>query len=153
MATSTDDFFRSRLDQMIDLRHPFGGAGQSHALARNRSLAGPPLCPRRCAQARQIEDIGPVWRDQSSPPVLASPMPVVPACPPRLMVSLLYLKHAFNESDEDLVPALGRDTHLAILFGQLAYFEHRWPCDPTLLVKFRKLHWRRRRGRTLGPHH
>ena len=22
MATSTDDFFRSRLDQMIDLRHP-----------------------------------------------------------------------------------------------------------------------------------
>ena len=29
---ATDDFFRSRLDQMIDLRRPAGGAGGSHAV-------------------------------------------------------------------------------------------------------------------------
>ena len=54
------------------------------------------------------------------------------------MVSLLYLKHAFNESDEALVERWG-ETPTWQYFSGLAYFEHRWPCDPTLLVKFRKL--------------
>ena len=38
----TDDFFRNRLDQMIEVP-PTGGAGQSHALARNRGFPRPAL--------------------------------------------------------------------------------------------------------------
>ena len=35
----TDDFFRNRLDQMIDLLHPLaGGAGQPHALAGDKNF-------------------------------------------------------------------------------------------------------------------
>ena len=54
------------------------------------------------------------------------------------MVSLLYLKHPFNESDEDVVQRWG-ETPAWQYFSGNEYFEHRWPCDPTLLVKFRKL--------------
>jgi IS5 family transposase len=55
-----------------------------------------------------------------------------------LMVSLLYLKHAFNESYEDLIQRRG-ETPTWQYFSGNDYFEHRWPCDPTQLVKFRKL--------------
>jgi IS5 family transposase len=54
------------------------------------------------------------------------------------MVSLLYLKHAFNESDEDVVQRWGETPTWQYFSGQ-EYFEYRPPCDPTLLVKFRKL--------------
>jgi IS5 family transposase len=61
-----------------------------------------------------------------------------PRLPTRLMVSLLYLKHAFNESDEDVVQRWGETPTWQYFSGQ-EYFEHRLPCDPTLLVKFHKL--------------
>ena len=136
MATSTDDFFRSRLDQMIDLRHPLAvlasrmpwqeiEASLSHRFAR-AAKAG-----------KQIEDI-----DLFGATVSLSGAGISkagrPRLPLRLMVSLLYLKHAFNESDEALVERWG-ETPTWQYFSGLAYFEHRWPCDPTLLVKFRKL--------------
>ena len=137
MATSTDDFFRCRLDQMIDLRHPLAvlasrmpwqeiEASLSHRFAR-AAKAG-----------KQIEDIdlfGPAAVVLSASGVSKAGRPRLPL---RLMVSLLYLKHAFNESDEALVERWG-ETPTWQYFSGLAYFEHRWPCDPTLLVKFRKL--------------
>ena len=49
------------------------------------------------------------------------------------MTSLLYLKHAFNEG----VIEHWAGTHMAILSGQ-EYFDHRWPCDPSMLVRFRR---------------
>ena len=61
-----------------------------------------------------------------------------PRLPTRLMVSLLYLNHAFNESDEDLIHRWG-ETPTWQYFSGNEYFEHHWPCDPTQLVKFRKL--------------
>ncbi len=65
-------------------------------------------------------------------------MPVPPPSPTRLMASLQYLKHAFNESDEDVDQCWGETPTWQYLSGQ-EYFEYRLPCDPTLLVKFRKL--------------
>jgi IS5 family transposase len=56
----------------------------------------------------------------------------------RLMVSLLYLEHTFNESDEDVVQRWGETPTWQHFSGQ-EYFEHCWPCDPSLMVKFRKL--------------
>jgi IS5 family transposase len=55
----------------------------------------------------------------------------------RLMVALLYLKHAFNESDEDVIQRWG-ETPTWQYFSGNEYFEHQWPCDPTQLGRFRK---------------
>jgi IS5 family transposase len=54
------------------------------------------------------------------------------------MVSLLYLKHAFNESDEGVVERWG-ETPSWQYFSGMDYFEHRLPCDATLISKFRKI--------------
>jgi len=55
----------------------------------------------------------------------------------RLMISLLYLKHAFNESDEGVVERWA-ETPTWQYFSGMDYFEHRWPCDPSQLVHLRK---------------
>ena len=61
-----------------------------------------------------------------------------PRIPLRVMISLLYLKHAFNESDEGVV-ARWADTPRWQFFSGCAYYEDRQPCDATTLVKFRQL--------------
>jgi hypothetical protein len=61
-----------------------------------------------------------------------------PRLPFRLMVSLLYLKHAYNESDEGLVDRWS-ETPTWQYFSGMDYFEHLAPCDPSLIGKFRKL--------------
>jgi IS5 family transposase len=60
-----------------------------------------------------------------------------PRLPLRLMISLLYLKDALNESDEGVVERWA-ETPTWQYFSGLDYFEHCWPCDPTALVHFRK---------------
>ena len=132
----TDDFFRNRLDQMIDLRHPL-------AVLANRmpwqeieaSLAH--RFARQVRTGKKIEDM-----DMFGPTVAVAGAGVSnagrPRLPTRLMISLLYLKHAFNESDEDVVQRWGETPSWQYFSGN-EYFEHRWPCDPTQLVKFRKL--------------
>ncbi len=130
-----DDFFRNRLDQMIDLRHPL-------AVLANRmpwqeieaSLAQ--RWARQVKAGKKIEGLD-----------LFGPVSVVagggtsnagrPRLPTRLMVALLYLKHAFNESDEDVIQRWG-ETPTWQYFSGNEYFEHRWPCDPTQLGRFRK---------------
>ena len=64
-----------------------------------------------------------------------------PRLPMRLMISLLYLKHAFDESDEGDEGVVDRwsETPIWQYFSGMDYYEHRRPCDPTVLVKFRKL--------------
>ncbi|MFM1909140.1 MAG: hypothetical protein RLZZ591_2817 [Pseudomonadota bacterium] len=53
------------------------------------------------------------------------------------MVALLYLKHAFNESDEDVIQRWG-ETPTWQYFSGNEYFEHQWPCAHTQLGQFRK---------------
>ena len=135
MSTTTD-FFRNRLDQMIDLRHPL-------AVLANRmpwqeieaSLAH--RFARQVRAGKKIDDM-----DMFGPTQVIAGAGVSnagrPRLPTRLMVSLLYLKHAFNESDEDVIQRWGETPSWQYFSGN-EYFEHRWPCDPTQLVKFRKL--------------
>jgi IS5 family transposase len=61
-----------------------------------------------------------------------------PRVPLRVMIALLYLKHAFNESDEGVVDRWAETPTWQFFSGQ-AHFEHHRPCDATTLVKFRKL--------------
>jgi len=131
----TDDFFRNRLDQMIDLRHPL-------AVLANRmpwqeieaSLAQ--RWARQVKAGKKIEDLdlfGPLSGVAGGGVSNAGR----PRLPTRLMVALLYLKHAFNESDEDVIQRWG-ETPTWQYFSGNEYFEHQWPCDPTQLGRFRK---------------
>jgi IS5 family transposase len=61
-----------------------------------------------------------------------------PRVPLRIMIALLYLKHAFNDSDEGVV-ARWADTPRWQFFSGCAYYEDRQPRDGTTLVKFRQL--------------
>ncbi len=63
-----------------------------------------------------------------------------PALPTRLMASLLYLKHAFALSDEDVVERWIENPYWQHFSGE-RYFRHELPCDPSSLVR-----WRRRIG-------
>jgi len=60
-----------------------------------------------------------------------------PRLPIRLMVSLLYLKHAFNLSDEALVERWSENVVWQYFSGQ-AYYEPKLPCDATQIGRFRK---------------
>ena len=104
----TDDFFRTHLDPKIDLRHPM-------AVLANRmpwqeieaSLAQ--RWARQVKAGKKIEDLdlfGPVSAVAGGGVSNAGR----PRLPTRLMVGLLYLKHAFNERDEDVIQRWG-ETH------------------------------------------
>lgn len=60
-----------------------------------------------------------------------------PRLPIRLMVGLLYLKHAYNESDESVCERWAQDVYFQFFCGE-EYFQPRLPCDPTNLVRFRQ---------------
>ena len=54
------------------------------------------------------------------------------------MVSLLYLKHAYNESDESLVERWSQDVQWQFFSG-MAHYEPRLPCDATQIGRFRRV--------------
>jgi IS5 family transposase len=60
-----------------------------------------------------------------------------PRLPNCLMVSSLYLKHAYGLSDDALVERWAQDLLFQFFSGQ-EYFEHRLPCDSSLISRFRK---------------
>jgi len=139
MSTSatTEDFFRVRLEHMIDLRHPLAVlASRMPWAAIEASVMH--LFARRTREGVGVSDVD-----------LFGVAPAVlvgagisnagrPRLPVRLMVSLLYLKHAFNVSDEALVERWSDAPLWQYLSGQ-EYFEPRWPCDPSSIGKFRRL--------------
>ena len=61
-----------------------------------------------------------------------------PWLPIRLMVALLLLKHACNESDEPLVERWALGVYFQFFSGQV-YFEPRRPCDPTQISRLRRV--------------
>lgn len=57
--------------------------------------------------------------------------------PVRLMVGCLLLKHLYNLGDETLARAWVMNPYMQYFCGEV-FFEHRFPCDPSDLVHFRK---------------
>lgn len=55
----------------------------------------------------------------------------------RLMVGLLYLKHAYDESDESVVARWVENPYWQFFCG-LSYLQHELPIDPSSLSKWRK---------------
>ena len=60
-----------------------------------------------------------------------------PALPTRLIAGLHYLKHAFGHSDEEVVALWVENPYWQYLCGE-RFFQHRLPCHPTSLTKWRK---------------
>ena len=102
------DLFRSRLDQILDRKHPL------------------------FVLANQIDwsvfdsKFGRLYADKGRS-----------GLPTRLMVGLHYLKHAFNESDESVVTRLLENGYWMHFCG-FEFFIHRLPLDPSSLVRWRK---------------
>ena len=97
---STGDFFRTRLDTMIDMRHPMAVLATRMPWDVIEGALSPVLAHRdRAGRTVQGSDL-------FGPTAAVSGAGISPAgrprLPVRLGVSLLYLKHAFNESDESL---------------------------------------------------
>jgi IS5 family transposase len=60
-----------------------------------------------------------------------------PALPTRLMAALLYLKHAYALSDEEVVQRWVENPYWQHFSGE-KYFRHELPCDPSSLVRWRQ---------------
>jgi len=60
-----------------------------------------------------------------------------PALPTRLMAALLYLKHVYALSDEDVVERWVENPYWQYFSGE-RYFRHDLPCDPSSLVRWRQ---------------
>ncbi|MCO5120700.1 MAG: IS5 family transposase [Burkholderiaceae bacterium] len=60
-----------------------------------------------------------------------------PALPTRLVAGLLYLKHTFALSDEDVVERWVENPYWQHFCGE-RYFRHELPCDPSSLVRWRQ---------------
>ena len=114
-AARSEDLFRHRLDNQIDLRHPLIRLAERMPWAAlEQSLQGT-LPPTPAGGGR-------------------------PALPIRLMAGLLYLKHAYNLSDESVCERWLENPYWQFFTGEV-FFQTRLPCDPTSLVR-----WRQRLG-------
>jgi IS5 family transposase len=130
----TTDFFRCRIDAMINLRHPLAVlATRLPWSVIEASLA--PKFERKDRPGQLIE----------GQDMLGSTTTLVgagrsnagrPKTPIRLLASLLYLKHSFNLSDEDVCERWSESPLWQFFSGQ-DYYEHRLPCDATQVGRFR----------------
>jgi IS5 family transposase len=132
----TDDFFRARLDQMIDLRHPLAVLASRMPWADIEAALTPVFahCDRKGRTVEGADLFGPTLAVAGGGVSNAGR----PRLPIRLMVALLYLKHAYNESDESLVERWAQDVYFQFFSGQV-YFEPRLPCDPAQISRFRRV--------------
>lgn len=131
----TDDFFRARLDQMIDLRHPLAVLARRIPWGQLEAALSPAFERRdRAGRVVAVDDLfGPSLQTVGGGVSAAgrSRLPI------RLMASLLYLKHAFNLSDEAVVERWSENVVWQYFSGQ-EYYEPRLPCDATQVCRFRK---------------
>lgn len=132
----TQDFFRARLDAMIDLKHPL--AVLATKLPWDQLEAE--LAPIWQRQVRDgvIDDGGDLLAE-SGGKLQAAGVSYAgrPRLSIRLLCSLLYLKHAFNVSDEALVLRWSENV-VWQHFSGLDYYEPRLPCDATQIGRFRR---------------
>ena len=98
---STHDFFRSRLDQMIDLKHPLAVLATRLPWATIEAAVAPKLAHQARPAKRVVGvDLAGAFKGELGggiSPAGRSRLPI------RLMFGLLYLKNSFNLSDEELV--------------------------------------------------
>ena len=132
---ATDDFFRARLDSMIDMRHALAVLATRMPWAAIEASLAPALA-HKDRDGRLVQDadlFGPTAQLAGAGLSNAGR----PRLPIRLMVALLYLKHAFNLSDEELCQRWSENV-VWQFFSGMAYYEPRLPCDATQMGRFRR---------------
>lgn len=105
--TPCDDFFRMRLEEMLDHRHELYG------------LAG------EIEWSAVEERFGDLHSEEGRPGI-----------PIRLMMGLHYLKHTFDKSDEAVVNCWVENPYWQYFCGE-EYFRHQLPIDPSQMTRFR----------------
>jgi transposase, IS5 family len=111
-ASVSTDLFRNRLDAQIDLRH---------------SLCKLAAVMPWDAMAKRLSQVLPASPSAGGRPALSL----------RLMCGLLYLKHAYDLSDEALCERWLENPYWQFFCGEV-FFQTRFPCDPSSLTRFRK---------------
>ena len=106
---SSPDIFRSRLDQIINMKH------ELVTLAHRINWS--------CFE----KEFGALYIDKKGRP----------GKPIRLYVGLLYLKQAFDASDESVVYTFIENPYWQYFCGY-EYFQKEFPIDPSSLTRFRK---------------
>ena len=133
---STPDFFRSRLDQMIDLRHPLAALSTRLHWALIEAAVAPKVAHQAKPAKRLVgQDLAGAFEGEFGGGISPAGRPRLPI---RLMVSLLYLKNSFNLSDEELVERWAENVQWQF-FGGMDYYEPRLPCDATQIGRLRRL--------------
>jgi transposase, IS5 family len=133
---ATDDFFHARLDSMIDMRHPLAVLATRMPWAEIEASLAPALAHKdRAGKVVDGADLFGATAELVGAGVSARGRQRLPI---RLMVALLYLKHAFNLSDEELALRWSENVQWQFFSG-LAYYEPRLPCDATQIGRFRRV--------------
>jgi len=133
---TTDDFFRARLDSMIDMQHPLAVlATRMPWVAIEAALAPAFAHKNREGQVVEGADLFGPTSELAGAGISARGRRRLPI---RLMVSLLYLKHAFNLSDEELVQRWSENVQWQFFSG-MQYYEPKLPCDATQIGRFRRV--------------
>ena len=133
---TTPDFFRSRLDAMIDMKHPLAVLATRLPWAAIEAALAPKLA-RQAAPTKRVtgQDLAGSFDGEFGGGVSPAGRPRLPV---RLMASLLYLKNSFNLSDEELVERWAENVQWQFFSG-MEYYEPRLPCDATQIGRFRRL--------------
>ncbi len=132
---SQEDFFRARLEQMIDLKHPLAVLSQRLPWGEIETTLAP-LFEHKAqpVQSEPVQDLLGEHESQTGGNISPAGRPRLPV---RLMASLVYLKHSFNLSDEELVERWSENV-VWQYFSGMAYYEPRLPCDATQIGRFRR---------------
>ena len=131
----TDDFFRSRLDGMIDARHPLAVLGDKLPWSKLEACIAPIFAhqPKPVLETETGFDFAGEFVKSKGGDVGNKGRPRLSL---RLMIALTMLKNSFNCSDEDLVQRFA-DSVTWQYFAGYEYFDSRLPCDATQVGRFR----------------
>ena len=114
---ATDDFFHARIDHMINLRHPLAVLSSRMPWQEIEARVAQ-VFSRKGRAGVAMPDLD-LFGEQVQRAQVSSNAGR-PRVPLRTMIALLYLKHAFNESDEGVV-ARWADTPRWQFFSDCAY--------------------------------
>jgi len=120
----------------VDPRHPLAVLARKMPWAEIEAALAPAFA-HKDRKGRAVEGA-----DMFGPTLAVAGAGVSPAGRPRLsirlMVSLLYLKHAFNQSDEAVVERWSENV-VWQFFSGMEYYSPKLPCDAAQISRFRKI--------------
>ncbi len=129
------DFFRARIDAMINLNDPLAVLATKLPWRQIEAAVATKFeHQHRSGEVLQAQDLFGTTQTLLGAGRSNAGRPKLPI---RLMASLLYLKHSFNLSDEELVVRWSENI-VWQYFSGMDYYEHRVPCDATQIGRFRR---------------